>query len=132
MISSPEAARLVLVTRAQLFKPTYPTSKEKMIGPEALFFHQGAYHSKLKKLVQAYFLPFSIRRSVSNIEQIVLKSLRTWNNTTINTLHEMKRVCLVCSILSFYYVEFYLLVHEFVSNCCSFFGLFYSMLLMWQ
>ncbi|KAJ6345171.1 hypothetical protein OIU78_007944 [Salix suchowensis] len=38
MISSPEAARTVLVTRAHLFKPTYPTSKEKMIGPEALFF----------------------------------------------------------------------------------------------
>ncbi|XP_040953473.1 abscisic acid 8'-hydroxylase 2 isoform X3 [Gossypium hirsutum] len=50
MISSPEAARIVLVTKAHLFKPTYPPSKEKMIGPQALFFHQGAYHSRLKKL----------------------------------------------------------------------------------
>ncbi|KAJ6948120.1 abscisic acid 8'-hydroxylase 2-like isoform X1 [Populus alba x Populus x berolinensis] len=91
MISSPEAARIVLVTRAHLFKPTYPTSKEKMIGPEALFFHQGAYHSRLKKLVQASFLPSAIRGSVSEIEQIVLRFLPSWKNTTINTLQEMKR-----------------------------------------
>ena len=93
MISSPEAARIILVTQAHLFKPTYPPSKEKMIGPEALFFHQGAYHSRLKKLVQASFLPSAIRGSVSEIEQIVLKILPTWENTTINTLQEMKRVC---------------------------------------
>lgn len=91
MISSPEAARIVLVTKAYLFKPTYPPSKEKMIGPEALFFHQGAYHARLKKLVLAAFLPSVIRGSVSEIEQIVLKFLPTWENTTINTLQEMKR-----------------------------------------
>ncbi|KAJ9146681.1 hypothetical protein P3X46_028916 [Hevea brasiliensis] len=61
MISSPEAARVVLVKRAHLFKPTYPTSKEKMIGPEAIFFQQGAYHARLKKLVQASFLPSAIK-----------------------------------------------------------------------
>ncbi|XP_048234569.1 abscisic acid 8'-hydroxylase 2 isoform X1 [Ricinus communis] len=91
MISSPEAARIVLVTKAHLFKPTYPISKEKMIGPEALFFQQGAYHSKLKKLVQASFLPSTIRGSVSQIEQIVLSFLPAWKNSTINTLQEMKR-----------------------------------------
>lgn len=56
MISSPEAAKIVLVSKAHLFKPTYPPSKEKMTGPEALLFHQSAYHSRLKKLVQASFL----------------------------------------------------------------------------
>lgn len=92
MISSPEAARVVLVTGAHLFKPTYPTSKEKMIGPEALFFQQGAYHSRLKKLVQASFLPSAIRGSISEIEQIVLEFLPTWKYATINTLQEMKKV----------------------------------------
>ncbi|XP_055962199.1 abscisic acid 8'-hydroxylase 2 isoform X3 [Mercurialis annua] len=43
MISSPEAAKIVLVTKAHLFKPTYPISKEKMIGPEALFFQQDCF-----------------------------------------------------------------------------------------
>ncbi|KAJ6299608.1 hypothetical protein OIU76_020559 [Salix suchowensis] len=100
MISSPEAARIVLVTRAHLFKPTYPTSKEKMIGPEALFFHQGAYHSKLKKLVQASFLPSAIRGSVSEIEQIVLRFLPSWKNTTINALQEMKRYAFDVAIIS--------------------------------
>jgi (+)-abscisic acid 8'-hydroxylase len=93
MISRPEAARIVLVSRAHLFKPTYPPSKEKMIGPEAIFFHQGAYHSRLKKLIQASFLPSAIRGSVSEVERIVLRLLPTWKNCTINTLQEMKRVC---------------------------------------
>ncbi|MBA0639679.1 hypothetical protein Goklo_022700 [Gossypium klotzschianum] len=100
MISSPEAARIVLVTKAHLFKPTYPPSKEKMIGPEALFFHQGAYHSRLKKLVLAAFLPSVIRGSVSEIEQIVLKFLPTWENTTINTLQEMKRYAFDVAMIS--------------------------------
>ncbi|KAL5747877.1 hypothetical protein ACOSP7_024895 [Xanthoceras sorbifolium] len=91
MISSPEAAKTVLVSQAHLFKPTYPPSKEKMIGPEAIFFHQGAYHSRLKKLVQASFLPSAIRGSVPEIEQIVLKFLPAWKDTTINTLQEMKK-----------------------------------------
>ncbi|XVF68809.1 hypothetical protein PTKIN_Ptkin11bG0030800 [Pterospermum kingtungense] len=100
MISSPEAARVVLVTQAHLFKPTYPPSKEKMIGPEALFFHQGSYHSRLKRMVQASFLPSAIRGSVSEIEQIVLKFLPTWENTTINTLQEMKRYAFDVAMIS--------------------------------
>ncbi|KAJ6750665.1 hypothetical protein OIU85_001226 [Salix viminalis] len=107
MISSPEAARIVLVTRAHLFKPTYPTSKEKMIGPEALFFHQGAYHSKLKKLVQASFLPSAIRGSVSEIEQIVLRFLPSWKNTTINALQEMKRYAFDVAMISAFGTPFH-------------------------
>ncbi|KAI8523739.1 hypothetical protein RHMOL_Rhmol13G0096000 [Rhododendron molle] len=91
MISSPEAAKIVLVSQAHLFKPTYPPSKEKMIGPEALFFHQGAYHSRLKKLVQASFVPSAIRGSVPDIEKIVLGFLPTWDGSIVNALQEMKR-----------------------------------------
>ncbi|XP_059431311.1 abscisic acid 8'-hydroxylase 2 [Corylus avellana] len=100
MISSPEAARIVLVSRAHLFKPTYPPSKEKMIGPEAIFFHQGAYHSRLKKLVQASFLPSAIKGSVSEVERIVLRLLPTWKNCTINTLQEMKRYAFDVAMIS--------------------------------
>ncbi|RVW57091.1 Abscisic acid 8'-hydroxylase 2 [Vitis vinifera] len=100
MVSSPEAIKVVLVTRAHLFKPTYPSSKERMIGPEAIFFHEGPYHSRLKKLVQASFLPSAIRGSVSAIEQIVLKFLPTWNNGVVNTLQEMKKYTFDVAILS--------------------------------
>ncbi|KAK9126981.1 hypothetical protein Scep_015827 [Stephania cephalantha] len=100
MISSPEAARIVLVSRAHLFKPTYPPSKEKIIGPEAIFFHQGEYHTRLKKLVQASLLPSAIRGSVAEIEQIVLKILPSWDNTTINTLKEMKRFAFDVAMLA--------------------------------
>ncbi|GAA0146371.1 oxygenase [Lithospermum erythrorhizon] len=52
MLASPEAARFVLVSEAHLFKPTFPRSKEKLIGPSALFFHQGDFHERLRKLVE--------------------------------------------------------------------------------
>lgn len=95
MISSPEAARMVLVSKAHLFKPTYPPSKERMIGPEALFFHQGPYHSTLKRLVQSSFMPSALRPTVSHIELLVLQTLSSWTSQkSINTLEYMKRVCL--------------------------------------
>ncbi|XP_028775712.1 abscisic acid 8'-hydroxylase 2 isoform X2 [Neltuma alba] len=100
MISSPEAARTVLVTHAHLFKPTFPPSKEKLIGPEAVFFQQGAYHSMLKKLVQASFLPSALKNSVSEIEHIVLRLLPSWNHATINTLQEMKRYAFEVAVIS--------------------------------
>ncbi|KAK2986393.1 hypothetical protein RJ640_022179 [Escallonia rubra] len=100
MISSPEAAKFVLVTQAHLFKPTYPQSKEKLIGPEAIFFHQGLYHSRLKKLVQASFQPAALRGSVTDIENIVLTFLPTWKNSTINTLQEMKRYAFDVAMIS--------------------------------
>ncbi|KAK9144076.1 hypothetical protein Sjap_003979 [Stephania japonica] len=61
MISSPEAAKFVLVNRAHLFKPTFPASKERILGPQALFFHQGDYHAKLRKLVSRAFMPDSLK-----------------------------------------------------------------------
>ncbi|KAF5202695.1 Abscisic acid 8'-hydroxylase [Thalictrum thalictroides] len=100
MISSPEAAKIVLVSQANLFKPTYPPSKEMMIGPEAIFFHQGDYHSRLKKLVQASFLPSAIKGSVSEIEEIVVKMVSSWENTTINTLIEMKKFAFDVAMIS--------------------------------
>ncbi|KAF7121031.1 hypothetical protein RHSIM_Rhsim13G0078600 [Rhododendron simsii] len=100
MISSPEAAKIVLVSQAHLFKPTYPPSKEKMIGPEALFFHQGAYHSRLKKLVQASFVPSALRGSVPDIEKIVLGFLPTWDGSTVNALQEMKRYAFDVAMIS--------------------------------
>ncbi|WCJ20494.1 Abscisic acid 8'-hydroxylase 1 [Euphorbia peplus] len=108
MISSPEAARIVLVTKAHLFKPTYPTSKEQIIGPEAVFFQQGPYHSSLKKLVQASFLPSAIRGSVSQIEHLVLSFLPTWQHSTINTLQHMKRYAFDVAIISVFGEQQYL------------------------
>ncbi|XP_024981607.1 abscisic acid 8'-hydroxylase 2-like [Cynara cardunculus var. scolymus] len=101
MISSPEVAKIILVTKSDLFKPTYPTSKEMMIGPEALFFHQGQYHSHLKKLIQSSFLPSAIKPLISNIEAIVLDLLPIWEKTkTINTLHEMKKYSYAVAMIS--------------------------------
>lgn len=102
MIASPEAARFVLVKQAHLFKPTFPRSKECMIGPQALFFHQGEYHAQLRKLVQRSFLPEAIRNIVPDIESLALNSLSSWEGNTINTFQEMKGISFQVALLSIF------------------------------
>lgn len=93
MLASPEAARFVLVTHANLFKPTYPKSKEDLIGPAALFFHQGDYHLRLRKVVQRCFSPEAIRNFVADIEDIAVSALDSWaDGQVVNTFREMKKV----------------------------------------
>ncbi|KAE8055464.1 hypothetical protein FH972_012304 [Carpinus fangiana] len=102
MISSPEAAKFVLVTRAHLFKPTFPTSKERLLGKQAIFFHQGDYHTKLRKLVLRAFLPEAIKNNVPNIEAIAKDSLQSWEGRLINTFQEMKLFTFNVSLLSIF------------------------------
>ncbi|CAA0838284.1 Abscisic acid 8-hydroxylase 1 [Striga hermonthica] len=92
MISSPEAAKMVLVSKAHLFKPTFPASKERMLGKQAIFFHQGDYHAKLRKLVSRAFMPDSIKAMIPNIESFALSSLESWEDRLITTYQEMKAV----------------------------------------
>jgi (+)-abscisic acid 8'-hydroxylase len=96
MVSSPEAARFVLVTQAHLFKPTFPASKERMLGPQAIFFQQGDYHAHLRRIVSRAFSPESIRASVPAIEAIALRSLHSWDGQFVNTFQEMKTVSSYC------------------------------------
>ncbi|KAJ0796121.1 putative (+)-abscisic acid 8'-hydroxylase [Helianthus annuus] len=101
MISNPEIAKIILVTQSHLFKPTYPSTKEMLIGPQAVFFHQGSYHSHVKKLIQSSFLPSAIKGQVHKIEDIVLGLLASWERMdTINTLHEMKKYSYEVAMIS--------------------------------
>ncbi|MCO5583937.1 hypothetical protein L7F22_037855 [Adiantum nelumboides] len=102
MIASPEAARFVLVSQAHLFKPTFPTSKQKMIGPQALFFHEGPYHAKLRKLVVSSFTPDGIRGMVSDIENLALTTLNSWEGQKVNTFMEMKKFSFKVGILKIF------------------------------
>ncbi|KAG6476134.1 abscisic acid 8'-hydroxylase 1-like [Zingiber officinale] len=102
MVSSPEAARFVLVTQAHLFKPTFPASKERMIGPQAIFFQQGAYHAHLRRLVLRAFLPEAIRSSVAGIEAVALRSLGAWDGRLVNTFQELKTYAFNVAILSIF------------------------------
>lgn len=104
MISSPAAAKLVLVTKSHLFKPTFPASKERMLGKQAIFFHQGDYHSKLRRLVLRAFTPESIKNIIPDIESIAVDSLKSWENRLINTFQEMKTVSQKKKKLCFYSV----------------------------
>lgn len=93
MLASPEATKFVLVSHAHLFKPSYPKSKEKMIGPHALFFHQGNYHSQLRKIVQSSLNLSSLQKLVHDIEAIAISALDSWSaKEVIYTFHEMKKV----------------------------------------
>lgn len=95
MLASPEAARFVLLTYAHLFKPTFPKSKERLIGPSALFFYQGNYHSRLRKVVQSSLAPEALRKLIPEIEDLAISALELWaeKNQTINTFRVMKKVC---------------------------------------
>jgi len=102
MVSSPEAAKFVLVTQAHLFKPTFPASKERMLGRQAIFFQQGDYHAHLRRLVSRAFSPESIRGSVPAIEAIALRSLSSWEGLQVNTFQEMKTYALNVALLSIF------------------------------
>ncbi|KAK3155020.1 hypothetical protein QOZ80_2BG0197820 [Eleusine coracana subsp. coracana] len=102
MVSSPEAARFVLVTQAHLFKPTFPASKERMLGPQAIFFQQGDYHAHLRRLVSRAFSPEAIRASVPAIEAIALRCLQSWGGQHVNTFQEMKTYALNVALLSIF------------------------------
>nr|GEX47569.1 abscisic acid 8'-hydroxylase 1-like [Tanacetum cinerariifolium] len=102
MISSPAAAKLVLVTKSHLFKPTFPASKERMLGKQAIFFHQGDYHMKLRRLVLRAFTPESIKNIIPDIESIVVDSLSSWENRLINTFQEMKIFTFNVALLSIF------------------------------
>lgn len=92
MLGSPDAARFVLVTHAHLFKPTYPKSKERLIGPSALFFHQGHYHMRLRKLIHSSFSLHHIKNFVPTIDALAVSILHSWDAAPIiNTFHEMKK-----------------------------------------
>lgn len=94
MMSSPEAARFVLVTKAHLFKPTFPASKERMLGRQAIFFQRGEYHARLRRLVLRAFMLDAIRSKVSSIEEVALRALSSLEGggRFINTYKEMKTV----------------------------------------
>lgn len=92
MISSPDAARLVLVTKSHLFKPTFPVSKERILGRQAIFFHQGDYHGHLRKLVVRAFMPETIREIVSDVESIAVAAVESWQGRLITAFQEMKTV----------------------------------------
>ncbi|KAL6995513.1 hypothetical protein U1Q18_005648 [Sarracenia purpurea var. burkii] len=103
MLASPDAARFVLVTQAHLFKPTYPKSKEDLIGPSALFFHQADYHLRLRKLVQVSLSPEAIRNLVAGVEAIAVSALGSWaGGHVINTYIEMKKFSFEVGILAIF------------------------------
>ncbi|CAA6664967.1 unnamed protein product [Spirodela intermedia] len=91
MLASPEAARFVLVTQAHLFKPTYPKSKETMIGPWALFFHQG-------RIPHAGGHP----PACPDIDTTVVSMLESWDGRSITTFHEMKKLSFDIGILTIF------------------------------
>ncbi|KAF8030539.1 hypothetical protein BT93_E2849 [Corymbia citriodora subsp. variegata] len=103
MLAGPEAAKFVLVSQAHLFKPTYPKSKERLLGPSALFFHQGKYHTQLRKLVQASLSPEVIRNMVADVDAVTVSTLDSWvGGHVINTFHEMKKLSFEVGILAIF------------------------------
>lgn len=107
----------MLVTNADLFKPTYPKSKEKMIGGAALFFHQGHYHSQIRKLVVSSLSPESLKKLIPALESIAistLNSLLSNSHLPINTFQHMKKVPTCRYIFFFLATRIYLFIYLFI------------------
>ncbi|CAN6478639.1 unnamed protein product [Victoria cruziana] len=103
VLASPQAARFVLVSHAELFKPTYPRTKMDMIGPSALFFHEGSYHMRLRKLVQAPLQPHALRSHLTDVEAAAAGALATSSHgNVVNTFAEMKKYAFDVAIISIF------------------------------
>ncbi|KAA3460395.1 abscisic acid 8'-hydroxylase 1-like isoform X1 [Gossypium australe] len=117
MISSPDAAKFVLVTKSHLFKPTFPASKERMLGKQAIFFNQGPYHAKLRKLVLRAFMPDSIKNIVPSIESTAKHSLHSLQGRLITTFQEMKTYTFNVALLSIFGKDDQVLYREDLKRC---------------
>ncbi|KAH7852724.1 hypothetical protein Vadar_028374 [Vaccinium darrowii] len=104
MLTCPEAARFVLVTGAHLFRPSYPRSKERLIGPWAVFYHDGGFHSKMRKLVHGSLSLDRVRTMVPAIEAIAVSTLDSCCNGSraVNTYHEMKKFAFEVAVVSIF------------------------------
>ncbi|KAL2906232.1 Abscisic acid 8'-hydroxylase 4 [Bienertia sinuspersici] len=103
MLANPEAAKFVLMTKASLFKPTYPKSKERLIGSMAIFFQQGSYHAQIRKLVQASLSLDNIKPVIPKIEAMAITTLDSWaNGRVVHVFHELKKFSFDVAVLSIF------------------------------
>ncbi|XP_047341780.1 abscisic acid 8'-hydroxylase 4 [Impatiens glandulifera] len=104
MLATPDAIWFVLVSHAHLFKPTYPKSKERLIGPSALFFHTGDYHTRIRKIVHGTLSPEAIKKLLHHIEATAMSSLNSWatGGQLINTFQEMKKFSFEVGVLAIF------------------------------
>ncbi|XP_051129333.1 abscisic acid 8'-hydroxylase CYP707A2-like [Andrographis paniculata] len=103
MISCPDAAKIVLSTKSHLFKPTFPVSKERILGRQAIFFHQGEYHSRLRKLVVKSFTPAAIGNIVAAVDAVAAAAVAAWENKQfITTFQEMKTYTFDVALISIF------------------------------
>ena len=66
--------------------------RKSILVKQAIFFHQGDYHAKLRKLVLRAFMPEVIKNMIPNTESIAKDSLQSFEGRLINTFQEMKTV----------------------------------------
>ncbi|KAL4346302.1 hypothetical protein GQ457_17G019520 [Hibiscus cannabinus] len=78
------------------------SSKERMLGKQAIFFNRGRYHAKLRKLVLRAFTPDAIKSFVPNIESVAEHSLRSLEGRLVTTFHEMKTYTFDVALLSIF------------------------------
>ncbi|XP_057545156.1 abscisic acid 8'-hydroxylase 4 [Amaranthus tricolor] len=103
MVASPEAVKFVLMAKANLFKPTYPKSKERLIGSLAIFFQQGSYHAQIRKLVQTSLSLDTIKPLIPDVQVIAKSTLDSWaNGQIIHVFYELKKFTFDVAVLSIF------------------------------
>ena len=64
-----------MIYQRRLFKKE---KRKSILGKQAIFFHQGDYHAKLRKLVLRAFMPEVIKNMIPNTESIAKDSLQSF------------------------------------------------------
>ncbi|KAF4401622.1 hypothetical protein G4B88_001816, partial [Cannabis sativa] len=73
-----------VLTRSELFKPTFSASKEKILGKQATFSNQCDYHKQSTKVVLRAFTPYASEYIVSDIETLAKDSFQSWEEVVGN------------------------------------------------
>ncbi|CAL0313064.1 unnamed protein product [Lupinus luteus] len=85
-----------------VFFATKIKSKERMLGKQAIFFHQGEYHGNLRRLVLRTFMPETIKNIVPDIESIAQTCLQSCQGKLITTFLEMKTFTFNVALVSIF------------------------------
>ncbi|XP_024520594.1 abscisic acid 8'-hydroxylase 1-like [Selaginella moellendorffii] len=92
VITTPEAAKFVLVDQAACFRQRGLPIVEKLLGESFFGYQNHKLHHRLRKLMHRPLLPETLPSSIPLIEELALMVMRTWEGRSINALDEAKQL----------------------------------------
>ncbi|EFJ14124.1 hypothetical protein SELMODRAFT_120985 [Selaginella moellendorffii] len=86
--STPEHAKFILATKHKSFKAIYPPSIDRVLNHPSW---EGAFHQRIRKIVQSSMLSETIRDSIPKFESLCRWCLENWNEREFVVTHDETR-----------------------------------------